>query len=125
MAQDQIEERHKAAALEQKKSPHAREECGDRRKMRSAGRSSGLYVNLHGLRMDSICDNHELIVPDWNRVRHVEMGVNNFLSGGNGHGGMVVGAAEEDLIAVLEADKGIVGGHLRVIAISVGLREAI
>src|SRR5215468_9772705 len=51
--------------------------------------------------------------------------MNHLFPGGHGHRGMVVGTAEVDLVAVLQADQRIVGGHLRIVAVSVRLRHTV
>ena len=60
-----------------------------------------------------------------NGVGYVEVGMNHFFPGGHGHRGMVVGPAEVHLVAVLQADERIVGGHLRIVAVSVRLRHTV
>jgi hypothetical protein len=49
------------------------------------GVGSRLHVNLHGLRVDSIGDNDQLVVARGNRVRHVEMSMIELFSRGHGH----------------------------------------
>ena len=62
-------------------------------------------------------------MADGNQVRHVEVGVNDFLSRGHRHGGVIESSAEVDVAAAdtLEPDERIVGSHLRIIAVGIGL----
>jgi hypothetical protein len=89
--------------------------------------ASWFHVNLHWLRLNPVGDHGQLVVTDGNRAWDVEVGVNDFLSCGDGHGGVVKGSAEIGLFIadMLETDERIVRCHLRVIAVSVRLRQAI
>ena len=55
----------------------------------------------------------------------MEVGMYRLFPGGNGHSRMVVGSAKVDFVAVLQTDERIVGGHLRIVAVSVRLRHTV
>lgn len=60
-------------------------------------------------------------------MRYVEAGVNELVSRGHCHGGVVKGSAKINILATdtLELDQWVIRGHLRVIAVAVRLRQAI
>ena len=76
-------------------------------------------MHFEWLRMDTVGDHNHVVMTYRDALRHMEVGVVNFLSGRNAHGRMVESAAEVDFLAggVPEMDKRIVGRHLRIVAV--------
>ena len=60
-------------------------------------------------------------MADRNHVRHVKVGVNDFLSRGHSHDGVIESSAEINVVAAdtFEPDEGIVPGHVRIIAVGI------
>ncbi len=66
-------------------------------------------------------------MTDGNNVRHMEVSMYGLFSGSNSHGRVITGATEINLFAagMFEPDERIIRGHLRVVAVSICLRQSI